>query len=284
MKENILESVNEPNVEVSEDLENADFSVEQRNYSKMSFKKLQKLRVDGVAFGVKIPTLQYDLSKPKKKRKAFIVYGIISSVILALGVIGAAWIIAALLPAFLESAGAMSDATSGNIMSALTLGFTSMFGTAIAALLWLLAIALLAILVSIISYLIYFVRVFFNLSRCSIQEMAIGYEVRNMIFSCIILIVMSAIGTGGIIYLFTIAEQIVMWLILALLAVLVVLLYSISMLVFICIEKKKAKKLFEELPVEEQENFKDHINALGRVKSRIKSIRKSEGQDSWNFY
>ena len=50
-------------------------------------------------------------------------------------------------------------------------------------------------------------------------------------------------------------------------------------------QKTKAKKLFNELPEDAQENFITHTKALGRVKSRIKQMGKSEGSEhNWYFY
>jgi len=282
-QESIIEN---PLDEKIEDIktEELDFSVEERNYSKLSFRKLQKLRVDGAAFGIKIPILKHDLDKPEKKRVVFNVYGVISTIIFAIGLFLSAWAIISLLPGFLESTGILQDFSSNALANVLTLGLSGLFAGSISIFMWLLAIAVLAIIISLICYLFYFVRTFFNLARCSIQEMAYGYEVTGLITSAIILIVLSSISAGVMIFLIFKATKFSIVLIIVLASLLIIFGYSISILVFILIEKKKAKALYAQLSEEEQENFKSHNRAIGRIKSLMKSIRNREGSDSWTFY
>lgn len=284
-KNSIIENVLTNNCfdDSGEDFETADFSIEEKNYSKLSYKKLQRLRIDGVAFGVKIPVLKYDLQKPEKKRKSFMVFAILSTIIFAIGLTTAVLLVAGLIPSFLESVGAVNQLNNNATANVLTLGLTSLFGGTMSIFIWLLAITALAILISLVCFLFYFVRTFFSLTRCSIQEMAIGYEVRNIISTSIILIILSGIITGILTYGFVVATQITTGVIILYLILVAILAYSISMLVVVLIEKKKAKELFNSLPEDLQENFKEHTNAISRVKERIKRIKNSD-TNNFNFY
>jgi len=268
---------------LDEDFSKADFSIEKKNYSKLSYKKLERYRVDGVAFGIKIPVLQQDLIKPKKKRTPFIVFGILSSILLALASILAVMVASSTIMMALESTGSISG-LSNSIISIISLGFVDLVGGLFSGLIWGIVAIVLMVVGSIVYFFIYFTRTYFNMSRYSIQEMAVGYETRDLLVNNISLVIISALAVGGMTYLLFIATKIVFGLILTYIILIAVLLYTITTLVFLIIEKKKAKELFAQLPLDAQENFKEHTNCISRVKRKMKRMRDSKDANDFNFF
>lgn len=264
-----------------------DFSVEEKNYSKGSFRRLQKLRIDGIAFGIDIPTLEYDLIKPEKRRKSFTVFGILSSIILGAAIFLCTLLALSAIPPVLTAIGDVSAVDSEPIISVLTLGLSTLFTGVMSIFMWLILITFAAILICIIASLTKVVITFFNLQRCSIQEMAVGYESRELIGNTIFMLVISTLCTGLLTYGFFVAKAAIpAFIIILYIAVILTMAYTISILVCVFKEKKKAKVQFNELPQEQQDSFRDHNNAIYRVKSRIKRMRDktTDLTNNWYFY
>lgn len=276
------------NIDISPDIDesdfkDADFSVEQKNYSKGSFKRLQKLRADGVAFGINIPVLTHDFNKPEKPRKVFYVFGIISSIFLALGVALSVWALMSALPVILESIGYV-DIDASPIISAFTFGIADLFGGFLTSIIWLPVILLCSILIALVAFLIAEVKSYFSLTNCSNEEMAVGYEVKGMIGKSIALIVLSAIVVALFIAGLILGGEISATIVIIFVTALAILAYSICSVVFICKERKKSKQVYQNLPQEQRDNYEAHTQAIKDVKTRIKKIRKVDFNDNWNFY
>ena len=266
-----------------EDFTNADFSIEKRNYSKLSYKKLERYRVDGVAFGIKIPVLKQDLVKPDKRRKSFIVFGILSAILLSLASVLAVMVTSSTILMALDTTGNLSN-LSNETISIISLGLVDLVGGLFSGLIWGIVALVLMLVGSIVYFFTYFTRTYFNMSKCSIQEMAVGYETRNLLVNTITLVIISALAVGGMTYLLFIAVKIVFGLILTFIIVFLVFIYIVTTLVFLIIEKKKAKAIFAQLPLDVQENFKDHTNCIYRVRSKLKRMRDSKDADNFNFF
>jgi len=267
-----------------EDFSKSDFTIEENNYSKFSYKKLQKLRIDGVAFGVDIPTLKYDLKKPEKRRKVFYVYGIITAIILGLVSYLAVASLIGLLPTILEGTGAVMEVSDNQIISILSLGLSDIFLGTMSILIWGLVLLYVVLLICLISYLAFELKLIFNLTNCSVQEMSVGYQVKDLIGRIIGVVVISGILLGVLIYGYVTGGQISAQVIIITLIILAIFGYSVSLLTFVLIAKKKAKEEFKTLPQELQDNFIDHTKAISRVKYKMSKMRDSSDNNSWNFY
>ena len=260
-----------------------DLTIERQNYTKFSFKRLQKLRVDGAAFGIDIPPLQCNLKKPDKPRTVFKVYSIISICMLVICSIATLWASSAFIYSLVVTIGQINQSTN-TAASILTFGLVDIFSGTATILLWGLIIIIISLLIMLIVYLSSFVREFSNFARCSVQEMAIGYQVKDFKRKTIVIMTLSVLGICGIIYSMIKNNMSSLGHILSIVVLTLITLYAVSMFVFVILEQNNADAIFDQLPFEEQENFRAHNSAVGEVKHKMKSLRKGKNQEYWNFY
>lgn len=266
-----------------ETIDELDLTIEKQNYTKYSFKKLQKLRVNGAAFGIDIPPLNCNLQKPDKPRTVFKVYSIISICMLVICSIATLWASSAFIYSLVVTIGQVNQSTN-TTASILTFGLVDIFAGTATLLLWAIIIIIIALLIMLIVYLSSFVREFSNFSKCSIQEMAIGYQVKDFKRKTIVIMTLSVLGICGIIYSMIKNQTSSLGHILSIVVLTLITLYTVSMLVFVILEQNNAEALFDQLPGDEQENFRAHNTAVGEVKHKMKSLRKGKKQEYWNFY
>ena len=114
--------------------------------------------------------------------------------------------------------------------------------------------------------------------------MAVGHHVKDLIGRVIGIVVISGILLGVLIYGFVTGGQISVQVIILTAIILAIFAYSVSLLTFVLVAKKKAKQVFKALPQELQDNFIDHTNAISRVKYKKSKMRDSSDNNSWNFY
>ena len=256
----------------NEDYTPDDFSVEEKCYSSFTKNKLVRLRCDGVAVGLRIPTLLYPLKKPKKARASFLIFGIIASVLTAFFIYLMALVVKTTIIPLINSANDILGSNDSELLNVITFGFIEIFSgfsaTAVYVICTIIALCLLAVL----GFLFYFVITFFSLSKCSVQEMAKGVEIKSMIGWTVFLFIVSLILSGLLIYGFTTGGQLTNDSRILVIAIFSSFVFFTIMLITILIEKKIATKEFLTLPSYEQDDFINHSRAIERVKRRLTMI------------
>ena len=267
-----------------EDYTEDDFDIEDKCYSKITKRWLRRLRCDGVAVGETIPTLAYELKKPEKKRTIFTIFSVILGVLLAIFVFySVSLIVTGLIPyitALSRDASKLDDNALANVA---TLGFLNLFTGTIGILGLCILIVVLLFAFAFIGYFAYFIYSFAFLSNCSVQEMAKGTEVRELLTHIIILLVLSLAFCGLFIYGFVTGGQITSQVILFFVIGLALVSIFTFLLVSIIKQKKEALEIFNTLPQEDRDDYVNHVRAIERTKRRIKRFnRYLDGQSLIN--
>ena len=258
-------------------LKTQEHTIEQKSYSKHSFNRLMRLRVDGVAYGCEIPVLQYDLDKPEKKRLPFIIVGSVSLIVLLVSFCFLTYFaVKSVIPMFNELIGATNADLSQTQISLYTLGFSDFFGLTSKVAVWVFISLIVSLGVFIIGYMTYFVVAFFSLVNCSIQEMYESDALHSITLNVIILLVLSTVLSGGLTYALVKAPSVEFKAILLVSASYFLLAYFVIIIVTIFLQRKKAKQEFAKLPQAEQNDYIVHEREISRVRRYLRRARHGE--------
>ncbi len=247
--------------------------VERESYSKHSYNKVKKLRSKGLLRGEEIPYLKYSVDSPEKPRTLFLVLGIISAIFLVLAIAFVTFFtVTNLIPIIQNLVGTTEQLTIRYEFDIFAVG--PAFGTLTAVLMWAIVPIIVMAFVGIIWILVVLTNKMFAMSKVSIQEMAVGHEIKASIKTMIIAII---IVVSLMVGLFILVENMPTRAVLVVLGIgLGLIAICATILTFLLLEKKKANKKFQELPYEEQEDFMVHARALERASKRKKTKNMSD--------
>lgn len=267
-----MEEINSNKSEIKNDLTSDKqplLDIEKNSYSKYMYKKLVKARKKGLQYGVTIPPLKYELEKPEKTRKVFLIAGYTLlgfTIALFIGFI-IMYIISGVFPMFIDMIRGTSNVYSKELFEK-SLGLTS-FGAISLTWLYIVIVILLLLPIGIIIGLVKGVIKNFALSKISKQEMAKGFEVSRYINILVIsifltlligiLFIVEGLTRGGLGVFITIMSF-------------VIFACCLTLLIFIIKERKREKEWFNSLSEEKQQDFLNQNNAVKKYKnlSRIK--------------
>ena len=246
--------------------------VEKASYSDYSYQKVKKLREKGKYWGYDVPFLQHPVHKQEKPRAIFIVAGVLYA-ILTIAMLVATYFIARsfILPA-IGSALGLSDLFK--IQAWDIFGLFAMFSSMLPIFLWLIIAALVALVVGLDIYFIYQTIKFFKMSKISMQEMAKGYEVGNLIIKLgAIMGIAVVVGIAILVLTKGKATAAGIWLIIGIMLAIIALITPFFVLLIV--ERNKAKKQFAQLSEEQQKDFIRHNQKLDRAHRKTNKRNKS---------
>lgn len=245
--------------------------VEKASYSEHSYKNVQKIREKAKYYGYDVPYLQFPVQKQEKPRTLFVVLGVLYAVALAAALTLSVMLVTNLMLPLISSA---LETTGWVKFRAWDIfGVVAGLSAIGSFMVWVIVIALAAAIIGVNVFLLSQTLRMFRLSKISMQEMAKGYEIGNMIFGLIAIIVSTLVV--GIAILVMTRENIKPAGIGLVVSVMVVICALVgTILGLLLMERNKAKKEFEKLSDEEKEDFIRHNQVLDRV-NRMKNKNKS---------
>lgn len=277
-----MEEINSNKSEINNDLTSDKqplLDIEKNSYSKYMYKKLVKARKKGLQYGVTIPPLKYELEKPEKPRKVFLIAGYTLlgfTIALFIGFI-IMYIVSGVFPMFLDMIRGTSNVYSKELFEK-SLGLTS-FGAISLTWLYVVIVILLLLPIGIIMGLVKGVIKNFAFSKISKQEMAKGFEISryinmliiSMFLSLIIgvLFIVEGLVKGGLGIFITIMSF-------------VIFVWCLILLTFIKKERKREKEWFNNLSEEKQQDFLNQNNAVKKYKN-LSSIKVSNSNFMGRF-
>ena len=263
-------TLNELGSNEEENLVNND-EIEKASYSEASYKKVQKLREKGKYWGLDVPYLQYPVKKQEKPRPMFIALGVLYAIMFSLVLAVSVMIsINFVLPLILQALGLASEF---KLFVWDIFGLFAMLSGMLHIFIWTIIILIVGLLVAINVFFAYQTVHMFKMSKISMQEMAVGHEVRSMLLRLGTIIGITLIVCIAI-WVLT-RESIKIQGILLLVGIMV----GVSAIVgtifgLLLAQRLKAKKDFDQLPEEQQNDFIRHNRELDRVR-RQKGDNKS---------
>lgn len=244
----------------NENLVNND-EIEKASYSEYSYKKVQKLREKAKYYGYDVPYLQHPLTKVEKPRALFVVFGVLNAILLAFSIFLSVMITINFLMPLINMALGLNSWFVPKAWD--VFGVVTMFSSVVPLMVWLIIIATVGLMVAIVVFFVYNTRRMFSLSKISMEEMAVGYEISNMILGFIIVIV-SVVLIG--VFLLVKFENIKTLGIVLVVGIMVAVTAILGTLIaLLMVYRKKAKKQFNELPQDVQKSFIEHNRVLERV-------------------
>ena len=239
--------------------------VEKESYSAYSYKEVRKIRQKGAMRGIEVPYLKYPVTQPEKPRVLFLILGIISAILFAAAVVGAGYVfITTVLPLILNTIGVTGALTTKHTFDILGLGV--LFGGLVSIMVWMLPILIIGVLIALIVTLFILTRQMFGMTKLSMQEFAVGHEISNLIRNLIIIISIPAIVAVAVFITVKNIQPAGIALLIGVIAVFALVFGSI--LAYLIIGRRKAKKQFAELSEEQQADFKAHARALEKAHRR----------------
>lgn len=264
-------TLNELGSNEEENLVNND-EIEKASYSEASYKKVQKLREKGKYWGLDVPYLQHPVKKQEKPRPMFIALGVLYAIMFALVLAGSVMLtINCILPMIIEALGLGS---TFKLFVWDIFGLFAMFTGMMNIFIWAIILLIVALVVAINVFLAYQTVHMFKMSKISMQEMAVGHEVQGMLLRLGTIIGITLVVCIAIWVLTreTISTQGILLLVGIMVAVSAVVGTIFGLLLA---QRLKAKKEFDQLPEEQQQDFIRHNRELDRVrrqKGKSKSI------------
>jgi len=245
--------------------------VEKASYSEYSYKNVRKLREKGKFWAIDVPYLQYPVTKQEKPRPVFIVFGILSLIVLGFVGYAAYWITKTLILPLVAAALQMNSVFNIPIWD--IFGLFTMFTSLAPILSWVLVAAISGFTIAMVIYFIFLTKRLFCFSKISMQEMAKGYEIRSMIFALgTIIAIVLIVGIFLLVKFGSNMEAKNIWLVIGVMVGIVALVGIVFTLLLI--QRIKETKLFNQLPKEQQDDYLNHVRELERVRRR-KKVRKS---------
>ena len=156
-------------------------------------------------------------------------------------------------------------------------GVAALFGSIVPLMLWLIVFATIGLIICAVVGFVLLTRKMFSLSKISVQEMAVGFEINNMIIAYITMIVITLVIGIFLLVKLENSTPAGIALIVGIMCAVVLVLGALIALIFAC--KNKAKKQFNQLPEDVQKDFINHNRMLERV-ARIKNIKSGSGLNS----
>ncbi|MBE7076634.1 MAG: hypothetical protein E7374_01935 [Clostridiales bacterium] len=254
-----------------------DDSIEKESYSESSYKHVKKIRERGTLMGYKVPYLQYPVQKQEKPRPLFLALAIVSAVLFGLA---CAFAIYAFVTMILPMAYSALGIETPKWIVLDIYGILPTIGTSIKIFLWLIIIMLAALMCVPALILGMITKKLFSWTKLSMQEVAEGYEIKNLIFNLGLWIIL-LIGLGIVAcFMFKGIKPIgIVAIFVVIAAIDAVLGTLLGLLVH---ARNKERKKFNELPIEQQEDFKRHTKALDRASRTKRRNAFSSKTDSWS--
>lgn len=240
-------STNQAYVEITDD------SLEKANFSKHTYNLVKRARRKGKLHNIKIPYLQYNLTKSKSRPK-IIVMAIFSTIVMLLGFAGAIYtFIAAALPLIHFS----SDSTQA--VANIKIPIADLFGGIGVVVLWMIVLLLLTVIITVTVLLVNNTLKLLNISRCSVEEFAYSHEVRDTLsnFAATSFIALF-IGVGTLF-----ANSKLGWII-GVLIIVIAILFIVSAIILI-IERSNARKDLENTDKAGLEFIKDYFAGVRKA-------------------
>ena len=245
--------------------------VEKASYSDYSYKNVRKLREKGKFWGIDVPFLQHPVTKQEKPRPLFIVFGILSLIVLGFVGYAAYWITKTLILPLIASALQMNSVFNIPIWD--IFGLFTMFTSLAPIISWILVGVISAFTIAMLVYFISLTKRLFCFSKISMQEMAKGYEIRSMIYALgTIIAIVLIVGIFLLVKFGSNMEAKNIWLVIGVMIAIVALVGVVFALLIV--QRRKETKLFNQLPKEQQDDYINHVRELERVRRR-KKVAKS---------
>ncbi len=236
--------------------------IEKASYSEYSYKKVQKLREKGKYWALDVPYLQHPVQKQEKPRPMFIVFGILYAIALVAALVFSIIIIRNFLVPAIAQALQLNEYAKIRFWD--IFGLVAMFGSLVPFVAWIVIIFVGGIVLAVDIFLICQTIKMFGMSKISMQEMAVGYEVRGILLRLGTLIGLTLVV--GIAILVLTRETIKPAGIGLVVGVMVIICAIVGTIFGLLLaQKNKAKKEFESLSEEQQRDFIRHNQALDRV-------------------
>jgi len=254
--------------------------VEKASYSYYSYKNVKKLREKGKFWAIDVPYLQYPVTKQEKPRPLFIVFGIISLILLGFVGYAAYWITINMILPLVAAALQMNSVF--NIPFWDIFGLFTMFTSIAPIISWILVGVVTALTIGMVVYFVSLTKRLFCLSKISMQEVAKGYEVRGMIYA--LGTIMAIVLVVGIFLLVKFGSNMTtknIWIVIGVMASIVIMVGVVFTLLII--QRKKEVKLFNQLPKEQQDDYINHVRQLYKVHRRKKATKSALGSSDVDF-
>lgn len=230
-----------------------DDSLEKTNFSKHTFNLIRKARRKGKLHNMKVPYLQYNLTK-SNPRPLLVVIAIFSAIVMLLSFAGAIYtFIAATLPLIQFS----SDATEA--VANIKIPIADLFGGIGVVVLWLIVLLLLTVIITITALLVNNTLKLVNLSRSPQEEFAYSHEVGDLLGNFAGTSFMALfIGVGTLF-----ANSTLGWIIGTLIIVIAVLFVVAAILLII--ERRKTRKELERTDPNRLEFIKNYFDSVRKI-------------------
>lgn len=249
--------------------ENAEPDCERLSYTPFAYKRVQKLRRKGERRGIRVPRLNYELTKPEEPRTVFMAVAVVSALLLVAIVVGLAFLYNYLIKTLtiFDGAGDVLKAVFDPKAFALSAGLSAIPGIMV-VLAYILLITMLILPIIAVVYVYRFVRDVFYMAKCSKEEFAKGNIVSSRITGLVVGLIASTVVLVIVLLYTSLKNAFWVWLVYGG----IVLLLG-GLLAIIAVEKAKCAKWFAGLDYDRREDYLNHDRALRRVKSRLKFER-----------
>lgn len=240
----------------------ADDSLEKANFSRHTYKLIKRARRKGKLHKMRLPYLQYSLTKDKSRPK-LVGMAIFSAIVMLLSFAGAVYsFIAAALPLIQFS----SDSTQA--VANIKIPIIDLFSGIGVVILWLIVVLLLTAIITVVALLVSNTLKLLNFSRSSVEEFAYSHEVRDLLsnFATTSLIALF-IGVGTLF-----ANSKLAW-ILGTLIIFIGILFIVFAILLI-IERRKARKELENTDTRRLEFIKNYFVELRKIR-KYKTLTQS---------
>ena len=245
--------------------------IEKASYSEYSYKNVQKSREKGKYYSYDVPYLQHPVKKQEKPRAIFLVFGILYAVATAAALTLSIMLVTNFLLPLITQAVSVSGVVKVRVWD--IFGWVAALSAMGAFIIWVIVIAVAALIIGINIFLISQTIKMFRMSKLSMQEMAKGYEVGRMLIGlCTIILITLIVGIAILVLTRETIKPAGIGLIVGVMAVVSAVVGTIFGLLLW--QRNKAKKEFEQLTEEEQKDFIRHNQALERIE-RIRNKSKS---------
>lgn len=231
---------------------------EKESYSDLSYREVQKARIRGKMFKIDVPQLDHMLHKTEKKRVSYIVFAAIMFVLAAASFGLMVFCGMAMLPP-LFGVNLESPAWDVFGLSTSFVGLGVVLGVVA-------ALVVLAIFGLIGGYLIYNGIKSLQLSTATKEEMAYGPTISRFILSSIIVVVAVVVIMLALLFIVKDKEKLMgtalPWISIA------VVVGFVAVFIKLIRDKVLAVRWFKTLPEAEQQNYREHANAIKLVRHK----------------
>lgn len=240
---------------------------EKSSYGGYAYRRVQRLRKRGEKRGIFVPALEYELTKPDKRRTAFWITAIVSAAIFA-GITAGLWLLYnEIIKIFSDLGGLfrfMRYVFNPDVLFG-SFGLSALPGILMAGM-YILIFVLLSVPFSSAVYFYRLVRDAYYMSHCSKEEFAKGEIVASRMFSlAVFLTAITILLIVLLAYISVASAMIYIGLIYGGLAAVLG-----TLLALILIERTKSSKWFDTLDESKKQSYLAHESALRMAKSRAR--------------